>query len=173
MQVRTVREAFHSKTRYRLAASTRPAAEIVGTKSNEVLFAYVIRACVFGNFTLLAAASDCHPCFPAAMYRARCVSLHSLENSHGSSRCQGMVADPQSCRFWDDESGREGLVESVATCKATSSIWSVGILMSSPDDDKRATLGGGVTSAILSVSWATSSKGTCVCVAVWRQAVRL
>jgi len=46
---------------------------------------------------------------------------------------------PQSCRVRDGGRGREGLMESAATCRASSSVWAVTILMSSPDEDKRAT----------------------------------
>jgi hypothetical protein len=73
---------------------------------------------------------------------------------------------PQSCRVCDSERGREGLVESAATCRASSSVGAVRILKSTPDGDKGATQGGGVTSAILAVIWAISSGGTCACVVV-------
>jgi len=66
----------------------------------------------------------------------------------------------------DGERGREALAECAATCRASSSIPMVKALMSAPDEDTRATQGGGVTSAILSASWATSSKATCDCVAI-------
>lgn len=46
------------------------------------------------------------------------------------------------------ESGRETNVGSTATGRADSSIWSVRILMSSPDEDKRETQRGGVPPAI-------------------------
>ena len=52
-------------------------------------------------------------------------------------------------RFCDGESGREGPVESAATCRASSSIRAFKVQMSSPDEDSRATQGRGVTSAIL------------------------
>ena len=68
-------------------------------------------------------------------------------------------------RVCDGERGRQELVESAATCRATSSIWMDKVQMSSPDNDTRATQGG-VTSAIISARWATSFKETCACVAI-------
>ena len=56
-------------------------------------------------------------------------------------------------RVCDGESGREALAESAATCRASSSAR----VVKTPDEDTRATQGGGVTSAILSAIWATSS----------------
>jgi len=69
-------------------------------------------------------------------------------------------------RVCDGECGQEGLVETAATCRASSSIRAVKVQMSSPDEDTWATQGGGVTFAILSASWATSSKENCACVAI-------
>ena len=64
-----------------------------------------------------------------------------------------------SCRVCDGERGQEGLAESAATYRGSSSILVVKVLISSPDEDTRATQVGGVTSAILSTRWATSSRG--------------
>jgi hypothetical protein len=61
------------------------------------------------------------------------------------------------------EYGREWLAESASTCRASSSIRSVKVPKS--DDAIRATHGGGVTSAVLSASWATVN-ATCDCVAI-------
>jgi hypothetical protein len=70
------------------------------------------------------------------------------------------------CRVCDGKRGREWLAESAVTCRASSSIWSIKVLKSALDDATRVTCGGGVTSAILSASWATSSNATCACVAI-------
>ena len=43
------------------------------------------------------------------------------------------------CRVCDGERGREGLVESAATCRASSSIRAVKVPISSPDEDTQAT----------------------------------
>ena len=64
------------------------------------------------------------------------------------------------------EGGRERLAESAATCRASSSIWAVRVLMSASDDATRATHVRGVTSAMLSANWATSSNATCAYVAI-------
>ena len=60
----------------------------------------------------------------------------------------------------------EMFVESAATYRASLSIQVVQVLISSPNEDTRATQGGSVTSAILSASWATSSRGACAYVAI-------
>ena len=81
-----------------------------------------------------------------------------------------MAAEPDErfgCRrVCDGERGRGAPAESVATCLASSSIRLVKVLMSTPDEDTRATQGGGVTSAILSASLTTPSKATFACVAI-------
>jgi len=64
-------------------------------------------------------------------------------------------------RVCDGECGREAFTESAATSRASSSIREVEVLMSSPDEVKRATQGEGMTVA----SWATSSRRTSTCVA--------
>jgi len=69
-------------------------------------------------------------------------------------------------RVCDDERRREGIVASAANCRARSSIRAVKVQISSLDEDTWATVGGCVTSAILSASWATSPKETFACVAI-------
>jgi hypothetical protein len=68
-------------------------------------------------------------------------------------------------RVCDVEGGREGLEESAATCRASSLIRAVKILISTGEDTP-VTQEGGVTFAILSASWATSTRVTCACVAI-------
>jgi hypothetical protein len=55
------------------------------------------------------------------------------------------------CRVCAGERRRDGLTESVATCRASSSMREVKVLIS-PGEETPATQGGGVTSAILSTS---------------------
>ena len=69
------------------------------------------------------------------------------------------------CRVCEGGRGREWPAESAATCQASSSIRSV-VLKSALDDATQVTHGGGMTSAILSASWATSSNATCAFVAI-------
>ena len=69
-------------------------------------------------------------------------------------------------RVREGERAREGPAESAATCRASSSMRAVKVQISAPDDDTGATQGESVTSAILSASWATSSRATCTCVAI-------
>ena len=69
-------------------------------------------------------------------------------------------------RVRDGERGREAFAASAATCRVSSSMRAVKVHMSALDDDTGATQGDGVTSAILSASWATSSRAACPCVTV-------
>ena len=69
-------------------------------------------------------------------------------------------------RVCEGERGREGLAVSAATRRVSSSIRADKEWMSASDEATRATQGGGLTSAILSASWATSSRATCACVAM-------
>ena len=121
---------------------------------------------------LLAATSDCLPRFHAATYRARCISLHALKRrwyrqmsgtGDRPAERDGHLACRRVC---EGERRREGLAVSAATCRASSSIRVIKVWISASDEATRATQGGGVTSAILSASWATSSKTTCACVAM-------
>ena len=70
------------------------------------------------------------------------------------------------CCVRESESGRKRLAESATTCRTSSSMRTVKILISVSDNATRATHGGGVPSAILSASWATSSNVTCGCVGI-------
>ena len=54
----------------------------------------------------------------------------------------------------------------VAICRASLSIRAVKVVMAASEETTRATHGVGVTSAVLSARWATSSKATCSCVAI-------
>ena len=62
-------------------------------------------------------------------------------------------------RVRNGERSREALAESAATCRASSSIRAVKLLVSSSGEGTRATQRGGVTSAILSAS--------CACLELW------
>jgi len=70
------------------------------------------------------------------------------------------------CRVRDGERGRKAFAASAATCRVSSSMRAAKVQMSALDDNTGATQGGGVTSAILSASWATSSRAACPCVPI-------
>jgi hypothetical protein len=69
-------------------------------------------------------------------------------------------------RVCDGECGGETFVVSAATCRVSSSMRAVKVQMSALDDDTGVTQGDGVTSAILSGGWVTSSKAACPCVTI-------
>jgi len=69
-------------------------------------------------------------------------------------------------RVRDGERGRWAFAASAATCRVSSSMRAVKVQMSALDDDTGATQGDGVTSAILSASWATWSRESCPCVTI-------
>jgi hypothetical protein len=69
------------------------------------------------------------------------------------------------CRVCAGGRGRDGLAESAATCRASSPM-RAGKVLISPGEETPVMQGGGVTSAVLSTSWATSSRAACACVAI-------
>jgi hypothetical protein len=69
-------------------------------------------------------------------------------------------------RVRDGEREREVFAASTATCQVSSSMNAVKVQMSALHDDTGATQADGVTSAILSASWTTSSRAACPCVTI-------
>ena len=69
-------------------------------------------------------------------------------------------------RFCDGESGPEGLVEKCRSSPSQLTNTAVKVQTSAPDEDTRATQGGGVTSPILSDIRAKASKAPCDCVSI-------